>query len=647
MTISTSLPVQPHLYIGDGTGRPLDNGMVYFGQPNKDPEFYPINIYYNEAKTVAATQPVRTKGGFLNANGDMAEVYANEMIYSVKVLDAHGVQVFYKPTMRSFNIDDYINSSNTPLASTEAERNQETKVKYTPKRMLFIGDSLTENITNSAYTTPRESYARVMSDILASKSGGFKELSYISLSTENIKDLKGQVSLSRQGFTDMWGASDHKWNELPFKYSPDGRGFFTEDSVTTDRIFINTVGNIAATRLRLYYLKQPDGGAVRVGYSTTPAIERIALDTASPTYELGVLEFEAVGISERIIISSSSTGKKMAFYGLEFIDDNKQLGIVSNYWARSGAMLQEFNDLVSISEYYSLINPDTVFLNIGTNDALQDFSRLPTAQFRSQLILWMDRFKAACPDAKVYIVEPNRPAIYGTDKAGDGEGLLLKAYSQVRAEVATIYDNTIYIDVPKLTGDYKFFMASDFMADALHPNAFGKYHIAEKVIDYMSIGVAPDVKYDDINPKEGNVKQIASASRVISIGSDFVTLATYGLRGRAINAYFNVNVVATFTGKTWVTNAKAYAIKTVQSEAGVYDVRGLITSEVYRYDITNTTSKLELQIIKTDDDFIAVQAKMTGPPATEAREWVLSGEVMSPSSNPLIEIQPIEPEITP
>ena len=53
------------IYIGDSTGRPLDAGKVYFGDPNKDPELYPIDVYYDEALTIAAPQPIRTKGGFL------------------------------------------------------------------------------------------------------------------------------------------------------------------------------------------------------------------------------------------------------------------------------------------------------------------------------------------------------------------------------------------------------------------------------------------------------------------------------------------------------------------------------------------------------------------------------------------------------
>lgn len=128
MALRTSLAPQPHLYMGDTTGKPLDYGMVYFGEPNKDPEYYPIDIYYDESLTVAAAQPVRTKGGFLNANGDMVEVYAAETEYSVKVLDGYGRQVFYQPSMSKTNSDGsinvklpYINTVTRPLSEKNAD----------------------------------------------------------------------------------------------------------------------------------------------------------------------------------------------------------------------------------------------------------------------------------------------------------------------------------------------------------------------------------------------------------------------------------------------------------------------------------------------------------------------------------------------
>lgn len=128
MALRTSIQVQPNLYIGDYAGRPLDSGQIFIGEANKDPQLYPINVYFDEELTIAAAQPVRTKGGFINSNGNMTEIYASESVYSVKVLDAYGVQVFYKPVMSEQSSDQLINTKlpfDGAIDRTQSARNAE------------------------------------------------------------------------------------------------------------------------------------------------------------------------------------------------------------------------------------------------------------------------------------------------------------------------------------------------------------------------------------------------------------------------------------------------------------------------------------------------------------------------------------------
>lgn len=107
-SIRTPLTVSPHEYFGDATGRPLDYGTIYFGEPDKDPEFYPIDVYSDEALTQPIPQPIRTKGGFINVNGDIIEIYGRPAIYSVKVLDQYGRKIFYKGKAMRNNVNDDI-----------------------------------------------------------------------------------------------------------------------------------------------------------------------------------------------------------------------------------------------------------------------------------------------------------------------------------------------------------------------------------------------------------------------------------------------------------------------------------------------------------------------------------------------------------
>lgn len=132
MALRTPLTVSPHLYMGDSTGRPLDNGMVYFGQTDKDPEFYPIDIFLDEELTIPIMQPVRTKGGFLSDKGDMVEIHAAEVTYSVKVCDSYGRKIMYKGEMFRNNVSDFlvdeiaraINKENIIAASVVTEKDR-------------------------------------------------------------------------------------------------------------------------------------------------------------------------------------------------------------------------------------------------------------------------------------------------------------------------------------------------------------------------------------------------------------------------------------------------------------------------------------------------------------------------------------------
>lgn len=119
MALRTPLSVTPHLYMGDSTGRPLDKGVVYFGEQDKDPEFYPINLFSDDGLTKPLAQPIHTKGGYLYDKGDMVEPHAKELIYSVKVLDSYGRKVFYKGAMmrNSWN-DDVIEQINTAIVGS-------------------------------------------------------------------------------------------------------------------------------------------------------------------------------------------------------------------------------------------------------------------------------------------------------------------------------------------------------------------------------------------------------------------------------------------------------------------------------------------------------------------------------------------------
>ena len=80
----------------DLDGKPLDNGYIYFGTANENPETNPIVIYYDRGFTQPVAQPVRTSNGYILRNGSPALIYADSQ-FSVTVRNKKSELVITSP----------------------------------------------------------------------------------------------------------------------------------------------------------------------------------------------------------------------------------------------------------------------------------------------------------------------------------------------------------------------------------------------------------------------------------------------------------------------------------------------------------------------------------------------------------------------
>lgn len=87
----------PYVHYTDKSGQPLQNGYVYFGTANLDPQVSPITVYWDAACTIPAQQPVRTLNGYPVWNGTPTNVYATVDNFSSKIYDQNGNLIVYKP----------------------------------------------------------------------------------------------------------------------------------------------------------------------------------------------------------------------------------------------------------------------------------------------------------------------------------------------------------------------------------------------------------------------------------------------------------------------------------------------------------------------------------------------------------------------
>lgn len=93
----SALSIQPTYPIFTETdGLPLENGYIWIGTANLDPQINPINVYWDAALTIAAPQPIRTLNGYPSRNGTPGRLYVNGD-YSIRVMNKNGSMVYSAP----------------------------------------------------------------------------------------------------------------------------------------------------------------------------------------------------------------------------------------------------------------------------------------------------------------------------------------------------------------------------------------------------------------------------------------------------------------------------------------------------------------------------------------------------------------------
>lgn len=85
-------------------GKPLDNGRIYVGVANLDPVTNPVAVYWDDALSISASQPVATSGGYAVYLGSPAQLYADAATVSIRVEDGAGALVFSANSVAAFSV---------------------------------------------------------------------------------------------------------------------------------------------------------------------------------------------------------------------------------------------------------------------------------------------------------------------------------------------------------------------------------------------------------------------------------------------------------------------------------------------------------------------------------------------------------------
>lgn len=94
----SALPIQvPFPVFQDRDGQPLDNGYVWIGEPNLNPQTNPVVAYFDKDLTIPAAQPLRTINGHVSNAGTPAQIYVDGVNFSILVQDRKGAMVYNFP----------------------------------------------------------------------------------------------------------------------------------------------------------------------------------------------------------------------------------------------------------------------------------------------------------------------------------------------------------------------------------------------------------------------------------------------------------------------------------------------------------------------------------------------------------------------
>jgi hypothetical protein len=133
----------------DRAGEPLENGYVWIGQANLNPQTNPIQVYFDKNLTQPAAQPLRTLAGYIANAGTPAQVYVDAVDFSILVQDKNGTMVYNFPEGTGISPDacgviynpPFTNSVPTPVCVKLAET-------VSVKDFGAVGDGVTNDTTS-------------------------------------------------------------------------------------------------------------------------------------------------------------------------------------------------------------------------------------------------------------------------------------------------------------------------------------------------------------------------------------------------------------------------------------------------------------------------------------------------------------------
>ncbi|WP_213064811.1 hypothetical protein [Acinetobacter pseudolwoffii] len=129
----------PYTAIADIDGSPLDAGFLFFGEYGKDPELFPVEVFWDADFTMPAAQPIRTRNGYPVRNGSPTKVYFKTAQHSIVIKNRNGAFILVDFENKGWSADFVVDAS----GKTQQEINDLTGA---PHRVKVGGYNIGERV---------------------------------------------------------------------------------------------------------------------------------------------------------------------------------------------------------------------------------------------------------------------------------------------------------------------------------------------------------------------------------------------------------------------------------------------------------------------------------------------------------------------
>jgi len=137
----------------DLKGEPLENGQIFIGKPNLNPETDPISVFFNAGLDQPAAQPIDTLAGYVSRNGTPSDIFVSQSSFSITVRDKKGNLVFSKLNS-SFGVIVNIESANlefiTDIATLDLSSIERVECNFRDTNKIEGGGGILTKVTSGS-----------------------------------------------------------------------------------------------------------------------------------------------------------------------------------------------------------------------------------------------------------------------------------------------------------------------------------------------------------------------------------------------------------------------------------------------------------------------------------------------------------------